>query len=94
MLFIIANAATQWNKKEGYNNMLTVWDGQHMQKELKKKKLRWIFFLERKSRMAFFFKAHSWNFPGGSVVESLPSNAGNAGWIPVWELSAHMPWGN
>ena len=53
------------------------------------------FFLREKENEEWpFFKAHSWDFPGGPVVANLPSNAGGAGWLPVWELRAHVPWGN
>ena len=31
------------------------------------------------------------DFPGGLVVESLPSNAGVAVLSLVWELGSHMP---
>ena len=31
--------------------------------------------------------------PGGPVVKTSPSNAGDAGSIPGRELRSHMPWG-
>ena len=33
------------------------------------------------------------DFPGGPVVETLPSNAGGTGSIPVGVLRSHMPHG-
>ena len=27
---------------------------------------------------------------GDSVVKTLPSNAGDAGWIPAWEVRSHV----
>ena len=33
----------------------------------------------------------SWDFPHGPVVKNPPSNAGNSGSIPGWELISHMP---
>ena len=35
----------------------------------------------------------NWNFPGGPVVKTLPSNTGGAGPIPGRELRSHMPCG-
>ena len=34
------------------------------------------------------------DFPGGPVVENLPSSAGDAALIPGWELRPHMLQGN
>ena len=39
----------------------------------------------------FILKYISWDFPGGSVVKTLPSNSGSAGSIPGWQLRSHMP---
>ena len=33
-------------------------------------------------------------FPGGPVVNNLPSSAGDMGLIPYWELRSHRPRGN
>ena len=35
-----------------------------------------------------------WDFPGGPVLKNTPSNAGDAGSIPDWELRSHVPQGN
>ena len=35
----------------------------------------------------------NWGFPGGTVVESLPANAGDMGSSPGLGGS-HMPWSN
>ena len=34
------------------------------------------------------------DFPGGPVVNNPPSNAGDTGPIPGWELRSHVPQGN
>ena len=34
-----------------------------------------------------------WDFPGGPVIENLPTNAGDMGSISGLRRS-HMPWGN
>ena len=39
------------------------------------------------------FKKERWGFPGGTVVENLPANAGDAGSSPGPGRS-HMPWSN
>ena len=39
-------------------------------------------------------KVLSRNFPDGQVVRNLPSNAGDASWIPSGELRSHVLWGN
>ena len=41
-------------------------------------------------RMAIITKSTNEDFPGGPVVMNLPSNAGDAGSIPGWELRSHM----
>ena len=36
-----------------------------------------------------------WDFPGGPVVKTSPSNAGGEGSIPGWEAKIlHVPWPN
>ena len=32
-----------------------------------------------------------WEFPGGPVAKTSPSNAGVSGSIPIKELSSHIP---
>ena len=39
-------------------------------------------FLTRELRRAYVIKASRWDFPGGLVVGTSPSNAGGAGSIP------------
>ena len=44
-------------------------------------------------RIAIIKKSTNRDFPGGTVVENLPANAGNTGSSPVLGRS-HMPWSN
>ena len=49
------------------------------------------FFYE--DQMRWCIKALVWDFPGGTVVKSLPANAGDMGSSPG-PAGSHMPWGN
>ena len=41
--------------------------------------------------MLYLFIEKSWDFPGGPVVKTLPSNAGGLGSISSQETRSHMP---
>ena len=50
------------------------------------KRVHTVLFIDMKSKNR--------DFPGGPVVKNPPSNAGDAGSIPVGELGSHMTRGN
>ena len=57
--------------------------------------LRWLKTLKsEKNKGALNKEPGGRDFSGGPVVKNPPSNAGDTGSIPGWELRSHMPWGN
>lgn len=35
-----------------------------------------------------------WGLPSGPAAKNAPASAADAGSIPAWELSSHVPWGS